>query len=126
MSRPIAHCGHAAAQTLGEQHGIRVMIPPFKCCKRHRQRGDDRLRRQSTFLAIGVDDRGHVAVNPKTVLPRLTRKGLRTTGLRKRYLRLQYRLLVTRKVAVRGVPQTSTFDFNSRTLGRMKPQRFSW
>ncbi len=62
----------ARATALGEQHGIRVVIPPFKCCT---DNAAMIAYAGSQRLAIGVDDRGHVAVNPKTVLPRLTRKG---------------------------------------------------
>lgn len=67
----------ASTTALGEQHGIRVVIPPFKCCT---DNAAMIAYAGSQRLAIGADDRGNIRVNPKTVLPRLTRKGRGVRG----------------------------------------------
>jgi N6-L-threonylcarbamoyladenine synthase len=62
----------ARSVALGEQQGIRVVIPPFKCCT---DNAAMIAYAGSQRLAIGADDNGTIKVSPKTVLPRLTRKG---------------------------------------------------
>jgi N6-L-threonylcarbamoyladenine synthase len=62
----------AQASAAGERHGIRVVVPAFKCCT---DNAAMIAYAASQRLAAGEDDRGSLEINPRTVLPRMTRKG---------------------------------------------------
>lgn len=62
----------ARALAAGERHGIRVVVPPIKCCT---DNAAMIAYAGSQRLISGADDRGDLAISPRTVLPRLTRKG---------------------------------------------------
>lgn len=62
----------AQAVAAGERHEIRAVIPPFKCCT---DNAAMIAYAGSQRLFGGADDRGQLAISPRTSLPRLTRKG---------------------------------------------------
>jgi N6-L-threonylcarbamoyladenine synthase len=60
------------AAAAAERHGVRVVVPPLRSCT---DNGAMIAFAGAIRLARGEDDSGRIQMNPKTALPRVTRKG---------------------------------------------------
>ena len=62
----------ARAAAVAERHGVRVVVPPLRSCT---DNGAMIALAGAIRLARGEDETGRIQMNPKTALPRVTRKG---------------------------------------------------
>ncbi len=60
------------ATSVGERHGIRVVVPPLRSCT---DNGAMIAYAGTVRLERGEDDTGAIQISPRTALPRVTRKG---------------------------------------------------